>query len=81
MALFGHPTCTDECPLLGGKRTSLIQLADPKPTSSASSAMPPSSANFPQTEATWHVGNTVAQNYDWAELRSCVSVFGVQTDG
>ena len=28
MALFGHATCTDECPLLGVKRTSLILLTN-----------------------------------------------------
>ena len=39
MALFGHPTCTDECPLSGVKRTSLIRSLmsayDPKQTSEA----------------------------------------------
>ena len=36
VALFGHPTCTDECPLSGVKRTSLMQALmsafDPKRT-------------------------------------------------
>jgi hypothetical protein len=26
MALFGHPTCTDECPLLGVKQTFLATV-------------------------------------------------------
>jgi hypothetical protein len=37
MALLGHPTCTEECPLSGVKRTSLIgwpmSANDPKRTS------------------------------------------------